>query len=167
MPRTFLLAPMDRVMWLLTGFFLLLGPFFMALSVISFRPLGLPGLLVVVLGALVYLVWRPTAFVLEGGALTLAFPVRTRRYPLDGLTSVQRIDNAAFRARFGWALRVGVGGLFGGFGWLWTPKGWVEMDISRIDAMVLMEWQGRSPLLVTPATPDDFVAAVKAEAGLG
>ncbi|MEW5742564.1 MAG: hypothetical protein AB1938_26840, partial [Myxococcota bacterium] len=64
-------------------------------------------------------------------------------------------------ARFGWALRVGVGGLFGGFGWLYTSKGWVEMDISRTDGLVLLTFSNRIPLLVSPEAPAGFIVAVR------
>jgi len=165
MPRTFQLAPMDRTMWILTSLIVLIGP-----AIILFTPRHLmmwpAGALLLALIALVYLLWRPSAFVVDGGALTIMYPLRTRKYALDELTAAQPIDSKAFRSRFRYGLRVGVGGLFGGFGWLKVSGGWVEMDISRVNDMVLLEWKDRSPLLVTPQRPDDFIATVRHEAGL-
>jgi hypothetical protein len=165
MPRTFQLAPMDGLIRGLTAIIVGVGVVLVALSR-GHGPLWLPGALVLVLSAAVYVVWRPSAFEVGDRALTLRFPVRSKTITLSGLASAQRLDRAGFRQRFGAALRVGVGGLFGGFGWLWTSKGWVEMDISRSDDLVLLEWRGRMPLLLTPVEADAFLAAVKAEAGL-
>lgn len=135
-------------------------------SGVAVRPqaaLGVGGGLAL-LSAAVWLFWRPARFVVEPGLLTLEYPLRRKRIALDGVTGVQVMTAPELRARFGWALRVGVGGLFGGFGWLYTSKGWVEMDVSRTDGLVLVDFARRSPLLVTPDRPEAFVQAVLAAA---
>lgn len=165
-PRRFPLAPMDRAMRLLTGVVLVL-PVVLVVAAPSgaatrwLVPGGLLALIAVTAAA-----WRPLAFEVEPGAVVLRYPVRSKRVPLASLESVERLSGAEFRQRFGWALRVGVGGLFGGFGWLRTARGWVEMDVSRTDGFVLLTWRDRVPLLLTPADAEAFVDAVRASAGL-
>lgn len=162
----FPLAPMRGIILVLTVALLGVAVAFFAAGGFTVRPqaaLGVGGGLAL-LSAVVWLFFRPARFVVEPGALTLEYPLRNKRIALDGVTGVQVMTPAEFRARFGWALRVGVGGLFGGFGWLYTGKGWVEMDISRTDGMVLVDFDRRSPLLVTPARPEAFVQAVLAAA---
>jgi hypothetical protein len=59
--------------------------------------------------------------------------------------------------------RIGVGGLWGGFGWLWTTRrGLVEFYVSRADGMVLIERRGARPLLITPADPEKLLRALQA-----
>ena len=58
-------------------------------------------------------------------------------------------------------MRVGAGGLWGGFGWLWTQRrGIVQMYISRTDGFVWIERVGDRPWLITPAQPSAFVRAL-------
>jgi len=116
------------------------------------------------LSAEVWLFHRPSHFAVRPGELVLQYPLRRKAIALTGLTGAEAVTAAELRARFGWALRVGVGGLFGGFGWLYTPKGWVEMDISRTDGLVLLTFAGRMPLLLTPDEPAAFIEAVRAAA---
>lgn len=159
--RRFPLAPMDRPMRLLTGVVLALPVLLLVLPVSPAPGRFLaPGLLALLIGVTA-LAWRPLALEVERGTLALRYPVRTKRLGLSTLAAVERLDGAGFRARYGWALRVGVGGLFGGFGWLWTSKGWVEMDVSRTDDFVLVTWSDRVPLLLTPEDPAAFVEALR------
>lgn len=56
-------------------------------------------------------------------------------------------------------MRVGVGGLWGGFGWLWTQRqGALEFYISRSTGLVLLERPAGRSLLITPDRPAEFVA---------
>lgn len=160
--RRFPLAKMDGLIRGLTYFLLALP---IALAVLS-KALGGPGPIVasglLVLYGVVALVWRPLAFEVVPGAVVLRYPVRTKRIALGGLAKAEVLTAAEFQARFGLAVRVGVGGLWGGFGWLRTSNGWVEMDLSRRDGLVLLSWPHRIPLLVTPESPEAFVEAVRA-----
>jgi len=58
-------------------------------------------------------------------------------------------------------MRIGVGGLWGGFGWLYTSKGLLDFYASRTDRLVLVRLRARRPLLVTPETEERFVAALR------
>jgi len=63
-------------------------------------------------------------------------------------------------------MRVGAGGLWGAFGWLWTTKrGTVQMYISRTDNFVWIERRSERPWLITPERPEQFVAAMTAAIG--
>lgn len=162
MPRTsFPLAPMGLGIRALSLVLVLLGVGFVVMSRFDRRVASLPAALLLGLAAVVWLVWRPSRFVLAPGKLALEYPVRTKRIALAGLEAAEVITSGGFKERFGWALRVGVGGLFGGFGWLRTGKGWVEMDISRVDGMVLLTFAGRMPLLLTPEDPEAFIDSVQ------
>lgn len=168
MPRTsFPLAPMGLGIRAFSLVLVLLGAGFLVMSRFDGRVSWLPAALLLLLAALVWIFFRPARFKLERGALVLEYPLRAKRVALGGLAAAELITSAGFKARFKWALRVGVGGLFGGFGWLRTGEGWVEMDISRTDGMVLLTFTGRSPMLLTPEDPEVFVEAVQQAARAG
>jgi hypothetical protein len=76
---------------------------------------------------------------------------------------VRLIDRDELRRQVGWGMRVGAGGLWGGFGWLWTTRrGIVQMYVSRLDRFVWIERGGERPWLITPDRPEMFVAALGA-----
>jgi hypothetical protein len=65
------------------------------------------------------------------------------------------------RKELGWAIRVGVGGLWGAFGSLWTSRrGSVEVYVSRTDGLVWIERRVGRPLLITPTNPEGFLRAL-------
>ena len=72
------------------------------------------------------------------------------------------LSREAFRREFGWGVRIGAGGLWGGFGWLYTSKGLVGLYVSRTDRVVLVRRRAGRPLLVTPEDDERFVAALRA-----
>lgn len=164
---SFPLAPMDgRVRLLSVGLLALSGVLVAAGAVLDQGGQALAGASLGLLCAAVWLLARPGRLSVEGTTLVLTYPLFRRRLPLQGLVDATSLSAEAFRQRFGWALRVGVGGLFGGFGWLRTSRGWVEMAIAGAQGMVLLEWRGRTPLLVTPAAPERFLELVRGAAGL-
>jgi hypothetical protein len=103
-------------------------------------------------------------FEVAADGLRIRFPLRTRAVPAREIAGVRLISGAAFREEFGFAVRIGVGGLWGGFGWLWTAKrGLVELYVSRLDGLVLVERsRGAAPLLLTPTDPEELVEALSA-----
>src|SRR5262249_42623970 len=81
-------------------------------------------------------------------------PLRRCVLPRSGISEVRALDRRSLRREVGWGARVGAGGLWGGFGWLWTARrGIVQMYISRVDGLVWIERGGERPWLVTPAAP--------------
>lgn len=160
MGHYFPLAPMSLGILALT---LLLGALPVAFVVAAFAvPLGgflLVALFLLIIYGGIWFAWRPTGFVIrDDQRLEIRFPVRRRWLELHSERRVRQLSPAEFQQEMGWAVRVGAGGLGGGFGWLWTQRrGWVEFYISRGDGLVLLEQPGALPLLVTPAQPEAFV----------
>jgi hypothetical protein len=163
--KRFPIAPMSRPVRALTIALLLLPAVLLVLGARwgAAAPLTTAGLLLGALDAAVWLFWRPTHFDVTPEGLRIRFPGRARLVPAGDLASAGTIGAAEFRDRFGWALRIGVGGLFGGFGWLWTRRrGLVEFYVSRTDGLVLVERREGRPLLVTPSDPDGLAGALTA-----
>lgn len=72
--------------------------------------------LIVVLYASVWLWWRPSAFEVGPAGLRIRWPLRTRSIPARDLAEAVVLARDAFRREFGWGVRIGAGGLWGGFG---------------------------------------------------
>ena len=164
----FPLAPMSPAIRWLTLALWLLPALFGVLALASRFPMGwFPCAVLLALYAAVWLACRPKGFEVSGAGLDVVFPTWTRSLPASGLRRARRISSAAFREEFGWAIRIGVGGLWGGFGWLWTSRGgMLELYVSRLDGLLLVERQPGRPLLITPADPDRMLQALGARAGV-
>jgi len=81
--------------------------------------------------------------------------------PRSTIVSCRTLGAADLRREIGWGARVGAGGLWGGFGWLWTRRrGVVQMYVTRTDAFVWIERGRERPWLITPENPDEFVRDV-------
>ncbi len=115
--------------------------------------------------AFTWLVMRPTTFVVAE-ALEVVWPVRRRRIPWDDVLGAAETPPDALPAEFGVLLRVGVGGLWGGFGLAWSTRGkHLGLYVSRhADGFVLVRCRRARSLLITPERPSEFVAAVSARA---
>src|SRR5262245_48415101 len=160
--RRFPLAPMcPLIRWLTVG--LLLVPVGMVVAALREPAFWM---LVVVMGLLyasVWVFWRPRGFEVTADGLAIRFPFWTRVLPAAAIQGAREMTRFEFRQEFGWALRIGVGGLWGGFGWLWTrKKGMVEFYVSRVDGLVVVDRPCGKALLVTPSDPAAFVRAVVA-----
>lgn len=160
--RSFRLAPMCRPIVFLTGFLLLLPFLFVAGAVIARqRALALPALLRVALDAWVWLRYRPTRFVIRPDVLEVVWPAKRLEIRRDGIVSARVLERPHLRLETGWCVRVGVGGLWGVFGRLWTERrGFVHVFASRSDRFVWIERAGAGPLLITPEQPDVFVRSL-------
>jgi len=124
-------------------------------------PLVIPGLLLVAIYALVWLRFRPRCFVVRSGSIDVIWPLKRRQIPRAGISRVRLIDKDELRRETGWRMRVGAGGLWGGFGWLWTQRrGIVQMYVSRTDGLVWIERVSDRPWLITPEQPEAFVRAL-------
>lgn len=157
--QVFPLAPMSPLILVLTLPLLLIPVVFIGAAVTGRGPLLLgPGGFVILLYVWTWTRMRPTSFVVTGGGVEVVWPLRRERLPREAIVSVRAIDRAALRREVGWGARVGVGGLWGAFGWLWTTRrGVVRMYISRTSDFVWIETGGR-PWMITPADPDRFIA---------
>jgi hypothetical protein len=119
-------------------------------------------LVLLLLYSVVWAGFRPSRFLITANQLTLTFPARQRSFPLADLGEAQLLSEAEFRQKFGWALRIGVGGLWGGFGWLYTgQKGMLEFYVSRSDGLVWIERRSGNDLLLTPDQPEHFIQALQ------
>ncbi|MCA9750573.1 MAG: hypothetical protein KC591_00135 [Gemmatimonadetes bacterium] len=119
-----------------------------------------PALFLVILYSWIWLRFRPTRFVIHPDRLEVHWPLKRRAVPRQQVAEVRVLGRRALLDSTGWTVRIGAGGLWGGFGWLWTRrKGIVEMYISRTDEFVWMERPEGRPLLITPEEPAAFVQA--------
>jgi hypothetical protein len=163
--RIFRLARMSPQILGLTCIVLALPLVFLVLAAFGTRALAGPALLLMALYLWVWLRFRPMLFVVDEAAVDVVWPLKRRRLERAGIASARPIDVPELRQEIGFCLRVGVGGLWGGFGWLWTRKrGIVQMYVSRTDGLVWIERPGARPWLITPERPDAFVRALSPQA---
>jgi len=126
-------------------------------------PLAGVGLAVLALFAAIWIWWRPTRFEVSAEGVRIVFPGRGRLVPLQDVSGCRLVSSTAFKGEFGWAMRIGAGGLWGGFGWLWTAKGGLlDFYISRTDDFLLIERRSAPHLLITPERPDAMAQAIEA-----
>jgi hypothetical protein len=121
--------------------------------------LGAVGL-IALLYATVWLWWRPSRFEISAHGLSIIWPLRRRTIVSAQLGRATTIDRATLRRDYGRGMRVGAGGLWGGFGLLVTPKATFSYYVSRSDAFVLVPVAGARTLMLTPERPQAFVAAL-------
>jgi len=100
--------------------------------------LALPALFLIAVYAWIWLRFRPTGFIVHRDGIQVRWPLKRREIPREGISNVRVIiDGQQLRQEIGWGVRVGAGGLWGGFGWLWTRRrGVVQMYVSRTDGYV-------------------------------
>jgi hypothetical protein len=162
--RAFELAPMSGLIRALTVFLLALPAVLALAGVAAGQPLPLlavAALMVLTYGA-VWVWWRPSAFEVSDTAFDIVFPGRRKSIPRRAIVAVRPFSVRSVRSELGFPLRIGVGGLWGGFGWLWTTRrGLVEFYVSRTDGLVFIERRGAYPLLITPADSEALLRALQ------
>jgi hypothetical protein len=157
---SFRLAPMSAAIRVLTAVLLTIPAGLLAAAGVGYRPLAYPALMMIAIYCWVWLRFRPTHFRVRPEGVEVVWPLKRRLIPRRDISSVQLIDLRGLKREIGWGVRVGAGGLWGGFGWLWTTRcGVVQMYISRADGMVWIERAGDRPWLITPEQPELFVQA--------
>lgn len=161
MPHRFSLAPMSPLILTITLVLIAIPMAFVGGAVAGRRMLLAPAFFLLAVYLWVWLRFRPRQFVVHGTDLELIWPLKRRRFPRRTITAVEIIDRKKLRAMVGWGVRIGAGGLWGGFGWLWTrQRGIVQIYVSRIDEFVWIERRSGRPLLITPDHMADFVSAL-------
>ena len=161
---TFRLAPMSPLILVLTLFLLTLPAIFLAGSGVAGGWLKLPALLLVGIYAWVWLWFRPSVFVVHPSVVEVIWPLRRRQLRREDFSEVRLIGKDDLRRKTGSAMRVGAGGLWGGFGWLWTERlGIVQMYVSRTDDFVWIERGDDRPWLITPEHPAAFVRVLSGQ----
>jgi hypothetical protein len=165
---------MDGVLyWMTVALFVL--PVVMALAGLTAAPrdprFGTP-LLAVALGpaalvcaiyAWIWLRFRPTRFVVHADRIDVVWPLKRRSIPRATIESASLLDRAGLQGVAGFGVRVGAGGLWGGFGWYWTARrGIVQMYVSRLDRFVWIERGSERPWMITPENPEEFVRTLQA-----
>jgi hypothetical protein len=168
---SFRLARMDFLIRLLTLALLALPPMFVLIALLGNAQrdnallgnalLFIPTAVLIAVYVWIALWFRPTRFVVGPRALEIVWPLRRREIPREDIMAVRLLDKHALQREVGRSMRVGAGGLGGGFGWLWTQKrGVVRMYVSRTDGLVWIERRSERPWLITPEQPETFVRSL-------
>ena len=161
---SFRLAPMSPMIRGLTLILLAIPLVFFAAALVGTSILVAPAVLVVTMYVWVWLRFRPTMFVVRQDMLEVIWPLKRRQIERENMAGVRTIDNKELRREIGWGVRVGAGGLWSGFGWLWTQqRGIVQMYVSRTSDFVWIEFANGRPWLITPEHPEAFVRALSSE----
>lgn len=157
----FKLAPMAFFIAMLTYVLLALPLLFLLINAYAPGPLPLVALFLIAIYAWVWLRFRPIRFIVRPYILEIVWPLKRRKIPRNGISNIVIMSRSELRQKIGWGMRIGAGGLWGGFGWLWTKHcGLIQMYISRTDQFVWIERTGERPLLVTPENPAAFAQAL-------
>ena len=159
--RSFRLARMSPLILTLTVLLLALPAAFLVGALFGRHGLVGPTVLLIVLYAWVWLRFRPSWLTVDRTVLEVVWPLKRREIPRAGITSARVVDRQELKRQIGWGMRVGAGGLWGGFGCLWTTRrGLVQMYITRTDRFVWIERGAGRPWLLTPEEPEEFVRAL-------
>jgi hypothetical protein len=130
---------------------------FLAAALAGLPVLGLAASLLVLYGW-VWARMRPSRFIVHDDRIEIIWPLKRRTIPRERIDQVRVVDGVGLRDLVGWGMRMGVGGLWGAFGWLLTTRrGIVRMYVSRTDGFVWISCGGHRPWLVTPEDPERFV----------
>ena len=163
MKETFRIAPMDRIIGLMS-----LGVAAIPVAMLTVgithrvRPMQVAGLFIAAILLLIAVGLRPIAFELSDAGLRVRWLFRSLLVPRADLLSASVTDIHSFGAEFGWSMRVGAGGFLGGFGYTWTQRqGFVDLEVSRLSGMVVVRGRRRS-MLLTPEDPHRFVRRLQA-----
>ena len=162
-PASFDLAPMSPLIAGLTVLLFLLPVVFTVAAFAWAAPLAIPAGILVALYTWVWLRFRPSRFVVGADGVSIVWPLKRARIPLSDIASARVLDRPELKAEIGWGLRVGAGGLWGGFGRLQTGnRGSLHLFVSRLDRFVWIECRDDRPWLITPERPEDFIGALTA-----
>ena len=152
--KSFRLARMSPLILTVTLILLALPLAFVVGALFGGPLLSVPAVAIIAIYAWVWLRFRPSRFTVREGALHVIWPLKRRDIPREDITHVRIVDSQELKREIGWGMRVGAGGLWGGFGWLWTTqRGVVQMYVTRTDRFVWIERARGRPWLITPERP--------------
>jgi len=115
-------------------------------------------LFLILLIAGVWLWMRPAHYELDGRALTIVWPLRKYVVLRSSISRARVLGRSDVKKELGSALRIGVGGLFGGFGLLWTRRrGLIRFYITRVDTFVMIDRSNDRSLLISVDDPHGMV----------
>src|SRR5262245_16387738 len=156
--RSYCIAPMSAVIRVLTALLFLVPVGMVIGAAAGMRVLLVPLAFVVAIYAWIWLRFRPREFVIHPDRIEVLCPLKRRTIARATVVPCRTIGLADLRREIGWGIRVGAGGLWGAFGWLWTlRRGIVQMYVSRTDGFVWIERGAETPWLITPERPEEFV----------
>ncbi len=146
---------------IITFVLLALPALFVLGAVFGWAFLFAPTIFLVAIYTWVWLRFRPTQFVVHQDVLEVIWPLKRQQISRDSISDVRIVNGRNLKSQVGWGMRVGAGGLWGGFGWLWTQRrGIVQMYISRINDLVWIDRPAGRPWLISPERPQEFVQAL-------
>jgi hypothetical protein len=162
------LAPMSGFLAVLTAIVLLLPVGIVAVGAAT-PGAPLAWAIAALLAATYAFTWfcmRPSRFVVDAEGLEVVWPLRRRFIPWSDVAGAATMRADELSAEFGLLLRVGVGGLWGGFGLAWSSRGkHLGLYVSRhADGFVLVRCGRTRSLLITPERPEEFTALVNERA---
>jgi hypothetical protein len=115
------------------------------------------GIFVTVIAGIIWLWFKPTAFFIGGGSLTIKWPLRSRVIPLSDIVSADLVHTRDM----GYMIRIGAGGLWGAFGLFKTGKqGMINGYFSALEGLVLLKLKNSRPLLISPEDAENFIRAL-------
>ena len=156
--RSYRLARMSLLILVPTWIFLAAPLVLLVGAVLGRHQLLAAALVLFAIDAWVWLRFRPSRFTVQGSGLEVLWPLKRRHLPRESILSACVLDKQELRRKIGWGLRVGAGGIWGGFGWLLTTRrGVVQIYISRTNGFVWIERADGGPWLLTPEEPEEFI----------
>ena len=159
--KSFRLARMSPLMLTMTLFLLALPPACLVRALFGSHLFAACSVFLIAMYAWVWLRFRPSQLTVDGARLQVMWPLKRREIPREDIASARMVNRQELKREIGWGMRVGAGGLWGGFGWLWTTRrGLVQMYITRTDRFVWIERVDGRPWLLTPEEPEEFVRAL-------
>ncbi len=165
--RTFRLAPMSPIILVVTLVLLALPVGFLVAAMAGARFHVVPCFMVTAFYTWIWLRFRPSRFVVHERSLDVIWPLKRREIARDSISGVRLLDREELKQEIGWGMRIGAGGLGGGFGLLWTKRhGFVRMYVSRADGFIWIDRKNSQPWLITPEQPEAFVRALSSSPGI-
>mmetsp|Transcript_13584 Transcript_13584/g.29898 ORF Transcript_13584/g.29898 Transcript_13584/m.29898 type:complete len:177 (-) Transcript_13584:201-731(-) len=166
--QNFDLAPMSPAIRALTALVTAIPVFTFILALTRKEPLPLIGLSssIVAVYVLSWVYIRPSGLMLTTETLALKFPGRKLQIPITDIREVRLLSAQQAKDELGIAVRIGLGGLWGVFGWLWTSRrGTLDVYITRLDDYMLIERRVGRPMLLTVSDREALRDAL--ESGMG